>query len=541
MRESDLQDTQDTDVIDLAYVLRVLRERYWVIIGLIVVVVGVVLAYSYLATPHYRSSALLLYQRNNLDDALFGSQVGPDSNNDREVSTGAILVKLDPVAESVVSRLGMTQTTSELLKMVSVGTEEGTNVVSIRAESSDPEEAADVANAFAEEFVKSREAADKATVATARELVKAELDSLTGDDAVSDYGLMLREKYESLRILEAMQDGGFSVVQQARPATNPFKPTPFLNGLLALVVSLVVGVLVAFLLDYLDKRIKDEKGLEAAFGVPVLASVPAVGGKWNSSHSDKRSREPVGFANYPILLESFRTLRSNLQYFGLGKERQAWLVTSGLPQQGKTVTTVNLGLTLALSGKRVIIVEADLRRPMVHEYLDVPSEPGLSNVLAGTRKLDDALRLIKADDFVPLESRRQQGDQSRGLLQRNFYVLPSGPLPPNPAELLSSDRMTALIAELTPMSDFLLIDTPPVIAVSDALLLAPYADGVILATRLGSTTRDEARDVRTIFERSGIRVIGVVAGGAKRGPAYYGKRGYAYGYGYGSSSPRVDS
>jgi len=119
--------------------------------------------------------------------------------------------------------------------------------------------------------------------------------------------------------------------------------------------------------------------------------------------------------------------------------------------------------------------------------------------------------------------------------------LPSGPLPPNPAELLSSDRMTALIAELTPMSDFLLIDTPPVIAVSDALLLAPYADGVILATRLGSTTRDEARDVRTIFERSGIRVIGVVAGGAKRGPAYYGKRGYAYGYGYGSSSPRVDS
>jgi capsular polysaccharide biosynthesis protein len=238
--------------------------------------------------------------------------------------------------------------------MVSVKAETNTNVVGIEAVSTDATEAADVANAFADQFVLSRQAADRASVAAARELVKEQLDTLSAADAASAYGLMLKEKYESLRILESMQNGGFTVVEMARPPGAPFAPQPSRSAIIALFVGLVVGIGVAFLLNYLDKRIKDEKALEKALGVPVLASVPAVGGRWGGKNGF-RSTKPVGFVEHPRLLEAFRTLRSNLQYFSLDKERPIWLITSGLPQQGKTTTTVNLGLSLALSGKRVVV------------------------------------------------------------------------------------------------------------------------------------------------------------------------------------------
>jgi len=170
---------------------------------------------------------------------------------------------------------------------------------------------------------------------------------------------------------------------------------------------------------------------------------------------------------------------------------------------------------------------------VLHEYLHLAQGSGLSTVLAGAKKLEDALQVVKADDFLPAEGRRRQGEERTGLLQRNLYVLTSGPLPPNPAELLASDRMVKVIEELKSMSDYLLIDTPPVLPVSDTLSLTPHADGVILTTRLGSSTREEVRQVRSIFERAGVKVIGTVAAAAKRSPADYFKRGYDYGYGYG--------
>lgn len=530
LREEELEGRESPELADY---VRVIRERWWVIVAAVVVVVAVALVLSFISTPQYRSTSRLLYAKNNLDQALFGSQIFTSSDQNRAVQTGAELVKLAPVAEAVATDLDSGHSASDLLGMVGVKAETSTNVISVEAVSTDADEAAAVANAFSEQFILARQAADRATVAAARELVKAEIDSLSAEDAVSEYGMMLKEKYENLRILESMQNGGFTMVERATPAVSPFSPQPTRNGIIALVAGLVLGVGFAFLLDYLDKRIKDEKGLERELGAPVLATVPVVGGGWGDK-SGERSGKSIGFFEHPALLESFRTLRSNLQYFSLDKQHPIWIITSGLPQQGKSTTTINLGLSLALSGKRVVVLEADLRRPMLHEYLGVNQSPGLSNVLAGTRRLDEALQLVKADRFLPSESRRRQGEDRRGLLQRNFYVLTSGPLPPNPAELLASDRMGKVIEELGQMADYLLIDTPPVLAVSDALALAPNADGVILTALLGGSTRPEARQVRDIFERAGVRIIGTVAGGAKKNPAYYRKRGYGYGYGYGN-------
>jgi receptor protein-tyrosine kinase len=363
-------------------------------------------------------------------------------------------------------------------------------------------------------------------------LVKEQLDSLSPEDAESSYGLMLKEKYESLRILESMQNGGFTLVQGAVPPSRAFSPQLVRNGILALFVGLVLGLGLAFLVDYLDKRIKDVKGLERWFGAPVLASVPAVPGGWNGNNDGKKTPESVGFVHHPSLLESYRTLRSSLPYFETGKSITSILVTSGLPREGKTVTAINLALSLALAGNRVIILEADLRRPMVPRYLRVKNAVGLSTVLAGEATPKDALQLVRLEEFVPPEVREHVSEVDGVPLERTLFCLASGPLPPNPAELLSSGRMEKLLRDLNSatMVDYVVIDTPPVLSVADALVVAPQVDAVVVAARVNWTTREDAQEVSDRLGRSGARVIGVVAGGVKASSGYYRKRGYGYSY-----------
>jgi len=417
---------------------------------------------------------------------------------------------------------------------VSVGTTEGSDLVTISAVSTDPNEAAAVANAYAEEFIIYRRNADREAVAAAREAVRDQLSLLTPEQLESGYALMLQEKDETLRILETMQDGRFAMLNSAVAPVRPFTPQTRRNLVLALVVGLVLGAGLAFLIEYLDKRVKDEKTLERVTGLPVLASVPAVGGKWKDTKRGTRSNGVVGFeGSSSLLLESFRTLRSSLQYFDVDRTLNSIVITSGLPQEGKSVTTVNLAVSLALSGHRVVILEADLRRPMMHQYLSLDNEAGLSTVLAAKTTLGKATQLVQMDVLVPAKERIEKDEGGSLSLRKNLYCLPSGPLPPNPAELLGSAKMGQIIHDLKKTCDYLLIDTPPVLPVSDSLLIAPHADAVILTARLYSSTREELEEVRSLLSRAGVRVLGVVAGGIKKKRGYYYRRGYGYGYDYG--------
>jgi succinoglycan biosynthesis transport protein ExoP len=519
---------QKRETAELADYLRVIRERAIVIILVTVILVALALIMSFRSTPLYSASSKLVYKTNTLDQALFGAQIFSNANQPRDVETGAELIKLGEVAVAAKKELNSPRSAGELLSMISVTPSTTTNIIQIEAVSADPSEAAGVANAFAEQFVAIRQNADRTTVAAARQLVKNQLDSLTSADASSAYGLMLKDKYESLQILEAMQTGGFSVVQSAVSPSGPFSPRPTRSAILALAVGLVFGLGLAFLLNYLDRRIKDVKGLERVFGLPVLAAVPAVGGRWKSRDGAKRSLSPVGFVSHHSLLESFRTLRSSLQYFAVEKSIKTILVTSGLPREGKTVTAVNLALSLVLAGHRVIILEADLRRPMIPHYLGVNNTVGLSTLLAGATTLGDALQLVNLETLLPQEVREKANRVNGVPLEKSLLCLASGPLPPNPAELLGSDRMEKLLEELSlnPGVGYVIIDTPPVLSIADALVIASKVDAVVIASRVNWTTRDEAEEVSSRLRRSGARVIGVVAGGVKTGSSYYGRRGY---------------
>jgi succinoglycan biosynthesis transport protein ExoP len=518
--------------------LRVLRERAWVVVACVALVFVIALVTSLRTTPLYSASADIYYEKTTINTAVFSfDPYAYDYDRQRIIETAiAAVSRNESIAEGVLAHLateglpGAHRSASELSGMVSASAAEDNYLVTISVASADAEEAAAVANAFSEQFILYRKEQARALFAEARDLTGDQLEALTPSELASPNGLQLQDKYEQLRIAEAAQQGDFKLMKRATVPGSPFTPQTTRDVVLALVVGLVAGLGLAFLLEYLDKRIKDEKTLERVSGLPVLASIPVVGRSWRKGRGGERSVEVIGFASdRSHLLEAFRTLRSSLQYFNVDGKLRKILVTSAVPLEGKTVTTVNLGISLALSGKRVIILEADLRRPMVHEYLGLTNEVGLSNVLAGVSSLPGTLQQVAMDPLIPARSRKGENGPPAALLRKNLYCITSGPLPPNPAELLQSARMSDVISELEHMADYLLIDTPPVLPVSDAMTLAPNVDAVILAARLHSSTRDQITAVRETLQRAGVRVIGVVAGGIKTGRGYYYKRGYHYG------------
>lgn len=205
--------------------------------------------------------------------------------------------------------------------------------------------------------------------------------------------------------------------------------------------------------------------------------------------------------------EAYRTLRTNIQFTALGKKLQLLLVTSAGPDEGKTTTLANLGVALAQSGSRVLIVDADLRRPALHRLLGRHERIGLTNVLVGTVTLEEAIQ----DTDVP-----------------NMFYLGSGPLPPNPSEMLGSEAMAELIGRLRNLYDVVLFDCPPVVAITDAAVLAPRVDGVLLVVRAGYTDRQAARQARINLQRVGARILGVVLNDVELRSGRYGYYYYYY-------------
>ena len=239
-------------------------------------------------------------------------------------------------------------------------------------------------------------------------------------------------------------------------------------------------------------------------------------------------KKVIGFASNPVLLKSFRMLRSSMKYFDVdetGKAIKTILVTSGESGEGKTVTAVNLALALTIAGNRVVLIETDLRHPKVSTYLGLkPGGAGLSTVLTENAPFVDVLQPVNVPAFVSEDIRMRVGVARGGLPAAALFCLASGPLPPNPAEVLGSARMDALLNELRcdEMVDYVVIDTAPVLSVADALVIAPKVDAVLVVARINRVTREEIQQVNEQLARAGARVIGLVVGGVKiKSSPYY--------------------
>jgi polysaccharide biosynthesis transport protein len=512
---------QRADSFDLSEALRVLRERKWIIIGIAVLATAISVVWSVRATPMYEATAQILRQSTTLDQALFSSQVFKVYDQERDLATGSDLVKLSVVAEAVKEELNSNWNVPHLQDMVTVTPVAATNLINITAESPDPEEAAAVANSFARQFILYRQQADRAVLTAAREQVSAALEAMTPEELASERGKTLAQKEEELAVLESMQTGGYEQVQSATPANDSSSPHTNRDAAIALVLGLVVGILIAFLLHMFDRRIKDEETVQKEFGVPVLVSVPRVG---RGRRRGSRSAAAVGFGNGgDVRIEAFRTLRSNLKFFEVDRKIQSILITSALPREGKTITTINLAVSLAMSGERVIIVEADLRRPMLQSYLNLQGGLGFTNLLSGTHTVSQVIQSVDVEPLLGGGATKVPLGQVPAAKQQLLCVT-AAPLPPNPAELLAMNRTAEVLKELSSVCDYLLVDAPPLLLVSDALELAKKVDRVMLVARMFQTTIDEARKTRRSLDRIGVNALGVVVVGAPRAKSYY--RGY---------------
>lgn len=347
-----------------------------------------------------------------------------------------------------------------------------------------------------------------------------------------EYSLLKREYetnqtlYESL--LTRMKEAGVSaglkannvhIVDRARPPLAPIRPQKMLNILLSIMVGVVVGGVLALFNDYLDNSIKTPDEVEQIVNLAALGIIPAtssINGAGNRpllpGGSVKATSSDLTTVSQPhsVVSEAYRALRTSILLSTSKHPPQTILITSGQPREGKTTTALNLAITLAQRGDRVVLIDSDLRRPRVHRAFQLANDVGLSSYLTGSAPIDN---LPKPVPSIP-----------------NLYVITAGPMPPNPAELLSSEPITGLFEELRRQFDFVLMDSPPAITVADAMILAAHADGVVLVAHGGVTTKESLKHTRKLMASTNARVIGVVLNNVDVRSADY-KYYYSYYYG----------
>ena len=427
--------------------------------------------YSLLQTPIYSATAKVFVSTQSSGTTTELAQ--GNSFTVQRVKTYSDLVNTPIVLLPVIAKLWLGVTSAELATHVTASAPLDTSIIDITVTNADPAVAADTANAISM--------------------------SLTA----------VVETIETPEAVDAISPVKLTPAQEATVASVPVSPNVPLNIALGALVGLALGVGIAVLRETLETRIRNERDVVAITEVPILGGIvfdPKAQERPLIVHVDPRSPRA----------ESFRTLRTNLQFLDVGRTDRAFVVTSSIEAEGKSTTGANLAIALADAGSKVLLVDADLRRPKLAEYMGVEGAVGLTDVLIGRAELADVIQPWGRADL---------------------YVLPAGQVPPNPSELLGSARMTRLIAQFNDTFDVVLFDSPPLLPVTDAAVLAKNVGGALIIVAAGRTHKNQLKSAIGALNNVGAPVSGLVLTMLPtKGPdAYgYGRYGYGYGYGYGS-------
>jgi capsular exopolysaccharide synthesis family protein len=304
-------------------------------------------------------------------------------------------------------------------------------------------------------------------------------------------------------------DNNISVAEIAVPPDEPVSPRRVLSVGLALILSTMFGVGLALFLEYLDDTVRSTDEVENYLQLPALAAIPIIDsmakrrlllvGPGNEDGDHAKSELLIQSDPRSSLAEAYRQLRTSILLSTAGRAPKTLLVTSSLPSEGKTITTANTAVSLAQTGAKVLIVDADMRRPRIHTVFGMENGSGLSSLLSSPAKEEDVLELIKFDT------------------SSNLYVMTSGPVPPNPAELIGSEQMTSLLKILQNNFTHVVIDSPPIASFTDGVLIASMVDGVILVVQAGRCSRQVLKRSRQLLTDIGARIFGVILNQAKLG------------------------
>ena len=505
---------ESSSELDLHDYLRIVGRRKQLIVVVVLLVVVPAVVFSLLQTPQYEGRAEVLLQPRT-SETLFDPSSGVRVDPARQVQNEIRILSSAPVREAVRAQIGSAP-------KVSASAIGATDLIRVSARSTDPAQAASLANVYATSYIdfRRKQAVDDVLAASQQvqskiaELQK-QIDAAPGGaqkDSLVQAQSLFKQKLDQLQVDGALKQGGAQLVTPAAVPTSPVAPQPVRTAILALALGLLLGLGLAFLREFLDDSIKTKDDFErVAGGLPVLGLIPVVSA-WRGKEgpylvSQKDPTSPAA--------EAYRTLRTAVHFLGLDQPMRTLQVTSPNPQEGKTTTLTNLAVALARSGSTVAVVCCDLRRPRVHEFFGLRNDVGFTSVLLGKVGLAGAMQEVP--------------DQPR------LSLLASGPLPPNPSELLSSRRTVEVFGSLQAEYDIVLIDAPPVLPVTDALVLSGRVDATLLVAVAGATTRKEvARAVELLRQ-----VDAPLVGGVLNGVDTQGSYGYAYqSYRYESPSAR---
>lgn len=511
--------------IDLREYIATLKARRWTVLVGTVLVMGIAIGFSAMQTPKYTATARVLVEIPLLETGV------PQLVN---LETERQLVDSQTVAAIASEELGVEGTEEDLLRGLTVTAPPEAEVLEISYTSTDPAFARDATNAFAEAYIAFKRNRQTASLTEEQEALDERIDSAEEQLAQITEQLEQAEAAQNDALVTTLENNRTSLIarigvlqqqlddlQASRPdrvavgevieiaalPKNPSSPNYVTNVVLGLFLGLALGIGLALLRERLDDRFRGRDDVERLTGAPVLATVPRF-------RPEKRTATPTLVAAIRpkgTTSEAYRTLRTNLLFITGMENQKSILVTSAQAGEGKTVTAANLGLVLAQAGNRVILISADLRRPTLEKQFGIEREPGLSNWLAKTDGVD--LWSLIRDPGIP-----------------NLRILPCGPVPPNPAELLTSSRFDSALKQLEANADYILLDSAPVLAVADASIISSRVGVTLVVIDASSTHRTAVQHAVTELHRIGGRIAGTVLNSLdpSSSPYYYGPYHYDY-------------
>ena len=505
------------------------RKWLWLVILCAVVAGGVAYIVSKKSTPIYQASTKLL-----INQAASASQLSPgyqDILTSQQLArTYANLLADGPVVEGMAQRLGLPTDQRSIARLqsgITVTPIRDTQLLEVKVEGADPTLIAQMANTLPEVFIDRNQQLQMGRVGGLKTSLEKEIASVQDDIARAQSSLAgnsddaqrqrletslaqyrttlssLATNYNQIRIAEAQATNNVVIAKPAVVPLNPVRPRTMTNVLLALIVGGMLAVGAAFLVEYLDDTVKSPDDVTRVTGLSTLGAIARL------KDAAGTQRQLIAWVQTKAPeTEAYRTLRTNIQFSSVDKPIRTMLVTSSGPGEGKSTTAANLAVVMAQTGQKVILVDTDLRRPVIHKTFGVPNNVGITTALLAGQDIDLAAYV------QPTEI-------------ENLTVLTSGPIPPNPSELLGSHRMAHVIEQLSQVADLVIFDTPPVLVVTDASVLGRQVDGVLLVADAGGT-REQAL-VQTVGElrKTGVNILGIALNRLDRR-----SRGYYYYYYY---------
>jgi polysaccharide biosynthesis transport protein len=491
----------------LTAALEVLRRRWPIAIAIVVVCTALSAIQQKRAAQNYKATASVAFQSATLSESALGVGSSGSGEPQRDADTQVTIADSPEVAQGVRTQLGSTESAESLLGDVSVEAAANADVLDITASTPDPSASARLANAFASQYIAFRANSQLASVDAAKTELQQQLAAAPAGSAEAT---SLSASIQRLAQLRAIVGGGADIIGRATP---PSKPSG-MRFSTAIVIGLLVGLALAFsllfVLESLDRRINTVEEFEREYRLSVLTVVP------------QSSMGPVRADERSELLEPYRILRSALEFAAVTRTMDTLLITSAVPGEGKTTVSVDLSQAIALTKRRVVLLELDLRMPTFARHFGLDPRRGLTTALLRGESPSDLL--VEPIAALP-----------------NLSVLPSGPLPHNPSELLASPVIGEIITELGAGGEtMVIVDAPPLNPVADAQILLNSAaiQATLLVARVNKTSRDETRRARGILDRHMVEPIGLAVTGMRDGGRYSYS---AYGEGAGTVEVSADN